>query len=99
MTASVLPPPAEPPPAELPPPPRREPGRSAAALAAATPDTRDRYLDLLRVGSIAVVVLGHWLMLTITVSEGRVRAGNVLAAVPAAQALTWVFQVMQVFFL
>ena len=73
--------------------------RSAAELAAATPDHRDRYLDLLRVGSIATVVLGHWLMLTITVSGGRVRAGNALAAVPAAQLLTWVFQVMPIFFL
>lgn len=75
------------------------PHRRAAELAAATPDHRDRYLDLLRVGSIATVVLGHWLMLTITVSGGRVRAGNALAAVPATQLLTWVFQVMPIFFL
>ena len=78
---------------------RRRPDLSAAALAAATPDSRDRYLDLLRVGSIAAVVLGHWLMLTVTVSGGHVRAGNVLSAVPAAQLLTWAFQVMPIFFL
>jgi hypothetical protein len=72
---------------------------SAAALAAATPDTRDRYLDLLRVGSIATVVLGHWLMLTVGVSGGHIKAGNVLALLPGAQLLTWVFQVMPIFFL
>ncbi|GAA0218806.1 acyltransferase [Cryptosporangium japonicum] len=72
---------------------------SAAELAAATPATRDRYVDALRVVSIGVVVLGHWLMLTLTVDDGKLRAGNVLASVPAAQWLTWIFQVMPLFFL
>ncbi|SHM41703.1 acyltransferase family protein [Cryptosporangium aurantiacum] len=72
---------------------------SAAALAAATPADRDRYVDALRVLSIGVVVLGHWLMLTLQVDDGRLRAGNVLAELPAAQLLTWVFQVMPLFFL
>jgi hypothetical protein len=71
---------------------------SPSALAAATPITRDRYLDFLRVFSIGVVVLGHWLMLTITLSNGRVQVGNILATVPAARLLTWVFQVMPLFF-
>ncbi|GAA3384312.1 acyltransferase family protein [Cryptosporangium minutisporangium] len=73
--------------------------RSAAALAAATPADRDRYVDLLRIVSIGVVVLGHWLMLTLRVDDGRLRAGNVLAELPAAQLLTWAFQVMPLFFL
>lgn len=73
--------------------------RSAAELAAATPVTRDRYVDLLRVFSIGVVVLGHWLMLTLVVDDGELRTGNVLATLPAAQALTWLFQVMPLFFL
>ncbi|MFI5957018.1 acyltransferase [Cryptosporangium sp. NPDC051539] len=72
---------------------------SPSVLAARTPASRDRYLDLLRVGSIGVVVLGHWLMLTLSVENGRLRAGNVLADLPAAQLLTWVFQVMPLFFL
>ncbi|TQS41568.1 acyltransferase family protein [Cryptosporangium phraense] len=72
---------------------------SASRLAAATPATRDRYIDLLRVFSIGVVVLGHWLMLTLSVSSGRLQVGNVLADLPAAQLLTWVFQVMPLFFL
>ncbi|MFF3775449.1 acyltransferase [Streptomyces sp. NPDC002232] len=68
---------------------------SARELAAATPATRDRYVDLLRVASLAVVVLGHWLMAAVT-ADGQV--GNLLAAVPELQAVTWVFQVMPVFF-
>ncbi|CAM5499283.1 acyltransferase [Streptomyces tanashiensis] len=70
-------------------------GISARELAAATPATRDRYVDLLRVASLAVVVLGHWLMAAVT-ADGQV--GNLLAVVPELQAVTWVFQVMPVFF-
>ncbi|MEW1697905.1 acyltransferase [Streptomyces sp. NPDC091278] len=67
----------------------------ARDLAAATPASRDRYVDLLRVASLGVVVLGHWLMAAVT-AEGQV--GNLLAVVPELQAVTWVFQVMPVFF-
>ncbi|MFE1443352.1 acyltransferase [Streptomyces sp. NPDC058739] len=68
---------------------------SAAELAAATPASRDRYVDLLRVASLAVVVLGHWLMAAVT-DDGKV--GNLLAVVPGLQILTWALQVMPVFF-
>ncbi|MDQ1656270.1 MAG: hypothetical protein QOD41_1353 [Cryptosporangiaceae bacterium] len=71
---------------------------SAAGLAAATPASRDRYMDLLRVAAIAVVVTGHWLMATLTTGPGGVRAGNAIAELPGARYLTWVFQVMPVFF-
>ncbi|GAA2797180.1 acyltransferase family protein [Streptomyces showdoensis] len=70
-------------------------GTSARDLAAATPASRDRYVDLLRVASLAVVVLGHWLMAAVT-ADGQV--GNLLAVVPGLQALTWALQVMPVFF-
>ncbi|MFF8838363.1 acyltransferase [Streptomyces sp. NPDC015130] len=68
---------------------------SARDLAAATPASRDRYIDLLRVASLAVVVLGHWLMAAVG-ADGQV--GNLLAVVPELQLVTWVFQVMPVFF-
>ncbi|MGW5422341.1 acyltransferase family protein [Streptomyces sp. NPDC003943] len=68
---------------------------SARDLAAATPATRDRYIDLLRVASLAVVALGHWLMAAVT-PDGQV--GNLLAVVPGLQILTWALQVMPVFF-
>ncbi len=68
-------------------------------LAAATPARRDRYVDFLRVASLAVVMLGHWLMAAIEWHDGRLRAANVLEAAPALQWLTWAFQIMPVFFL
>ncbi|MGA4866080.1 acyltransferase family protein [Streptomyces lavendulocolor] len=68
---------------------------SVSELAARTPDTRDRYIDLLRVASLATVVLGHWLMAAVT-ADGSV--GNLLAVVPQLQVLTWVLQIMPVFF-
>ena len=69
-------------------------GSSVRELAAATPGTRDRYVDLLRVASLGTVVLGHWLMAAVT-GDG---VGNLLAVVPGLQMLTWVLQIMPVFF-
>ncbi|MFJ8668266.1 acyltransferase [Streptomyces sp. NPDC093600] len=70
-------------------------GISARKLAAATPATRDRYIDLLRVALLGVVVLGHWLMAVVG-ADGRV--DNLLAVVPELQVVTWGLQVMPVFF-
>jgi hypothetical protein len=69
-------------------------GTSVRELAAATPGTRDRYIDLLRVASLGTVVAGHWLMAAVT-DDGL---GNLLAVVPELQLLTWALQVMPVFF-
>lgn len=71
----------------------------AASLAAATPASRDRYVDFLRAFSISVVVLGHWLMAVVSFGPSGFRAGNALAFMPWLQPLTWVLQVMPVFFL
>lgn len=70
-------------------------GSSVRDLAAATPGTRDRYVDLLRVASLGTVVLGHWLMAVVS-GDGQV--GNLLAVVPELQVLTWALQIMPVFF-
>ena len=40
-------------------------------LAAATPATRNRVVDLLRAAAILVVVLGHWLIAAVTVRYGE----------------------------
>lgn len=69
-------------------------GSPVRVLAEATPATRDRYVDLLRVASLGAVVLGHWMMAAVT-PDG---VGNLLAVVPALQPLTWLLQVMPVFF-
>lgn len=71
----------------------------ARELAAGTPPHRNRYVDFLRAVSISVVVLGHWLIAVFTVQEERLVAGHLLAERPWTQALTWVFQVMPVFFM
>lgn len=78
---------------------------SASQLAATTPSTRDRYVDLPRVASLGTVVLGHWLMAAVTTGggdggggDGQVEVGNLLAVEPRLQILTWALQIMPVFF-
>lgn len=59
---------------------------------------RDRVIDALRVGSLLVVVLGHWLMASVAVVDGRVTGSNSLVSMPGLHPLTWVLQVMPLFF-
>jgi len=69
-------------------------------LVARTPATRNRYIDLLRVFSIFVVVLGHWLMAVIVIDAGGAITGdNILGMVSWMQFLTWGLQVMPIFFI
>ena len=73
---------------------------SAAATAAnRTPDTRNRYVDFLRAVSIMAVISGHWLIASPFVDAGQISLTSMLAERPWTQWLTWVFQVMPVFFL
>lgn len=67
--------------------------RSTAELAAATPAGRDRYADLLRLFSIGMVVLGHWVVALLTVYG----AGTVSTSLPLMLS-TWLWQVMALFF-
>jgi len=74
-----------------------------SAHTAAPPSTtargsRDRYVDLLRIISIAAVVVGHCIIAVVTFREGRFEGRNLLALSPASQILTWFLQVMPVFF-
>lgn len=62
---------------------------------------RDRVVDLLRVASLAVVIGGHALMLTVSDTagpDGGPTLGNVLGDIPALQPITWVLQIMPLFF-
>jgi fucose 4-O-acetylase-like acetyltransferase len=70
----------------------------AAAISAATPATRDRYVDLLRALSILVVVIGHWLMAAVYWKDGRLGGTNVLTVAGGVWVLTWILQVMPLFF-
>ena len=74
-----------------------------ASLAAATPATRDRYVDFLRVASLAGVILGHFLMAV--VDDRPAATGghafvftNMFALAPWTRPATWVLQVMPIFF-
>ena len=71
---------------------------SVTELAAATPASRDRYVDFLRALSIAVVVFGHWLMAIVFYEDGRVSGESALEVIPGTWLLTWVLQVMPIFF-
>jgi hypothetical protein len=72
---------------------------SAQELAAATPATRNRYADLLRVASIFVVVLGHWTMAVLSYHDGKFVGQNLLEIDPWTHILTWIFQVVPIFFI
>lgn len=71
----------------------------AGKMAAATPIERNRCVDFLRAASILAVILGHWIMAAPQVVDGTVRPGHMLDLAPWTQGLTWIFQVMPVFFL
>ena len=77
---------------------RRSAWRQARQLARRTPEARNRYVDFLRAASITVVVIGHWLMAAPWVEDGELRLGDMLHLAPWSQWMTWVFQVMPVFF-
>lgn len=64
-----------------------------------TPTSRDRALDVARLGSLLVVMFGHCALLLATIDPSGVRIGNLIAAVPAVAPLTWIAQVMPLFFL
>ncbi|MDP9494056.1 MAG: acyltransferase, partial [Actinomycetota bacterium] len=63
-----------------------------------TPADRNRVVDALRAGSILVVVFGHWLMAAITVDDGGLVPNHLLELAPMTHPLTWVLQVMPIFF-
>jgi fucose 4-O-acetylase-like acetyltransferase len=71
----------------------------AAKLAASTPESRNRYVDFLRAVSICAVVLGHWLMAAPYVDGSGIHISSMLEHQQWTRWMTWVFQVMPVFFL
>lgn len=74
-------------------------GLTVDALVDATPDSRDRVVDLLRAVSIAVVVLWHWTFSITQWRHGALRMPNPIGDVPGLWAGTWLLQVMPLFFL
>jgi hypothetical protein len=59
---------------------------------------RDRALDAARAVAMLAVAVGHWLVAEpITTAGGGLKVRDVLADLPAAGHLTWVFQVIPLF--
>lgn len=71
---------------------------SPAEVTAATPEGRYRSLDFLRLMSLVVVITGHGVMLMVTVTPDHLVFGNLLAGSVGLQALTWLLQVLPLFF-
>jgi hypothetical protein len=72
-----------------------EKAREAARL---TPVSRNRAADFYRMTAICFVVLGHWTLVSPYVPDTQLELRNILAQQPWTQYLTWLFQVMPVFF-
>jgi fucose 4-O-acetylase-like acetyltransferase len=67
------------------------------------PEGRDRFIDLLRGGSIAAVVVGHWLVADVRWSDpgsggGELVETSSLYEVPAMWPMTWLLVTIPLFF-
>ncbi len=71
----------------------------AKQMAAQTPAARNRYVDFLRAISILFVISGHWLIATAYYVDGELKVGDILSVQPWTQWLSWLFQVMPIFFM
>jgi peptidoglycan/LPS O-acetylase OafA/YrhL len=81
-------------------PDRRGWGRVVARIEAATPPDRDRAIDGLRALAIAGVVVGHFLVLALVARpDGALRVTSPLSWLPAFAPLSWVLQMLGLFFL
>src|SRR5262245_16872692 len=67
-------------------------------MSSAKPD-RDRAVDVARLGALLVVMLGPCALLLATIDASGLRIGNLLGELPVLTPITWVAQVMPLFFL
>jgi peptidoglycan/LPS O-acetylase OafA/YrhL len=71
-----------------------------AKIDAATPENRDRAVDGLRALAIVGVVVGHWLVMALTIDgAGALRVTSPLIHLPALAPVSWVLQMLGLFFL
>jgi surface polysaccharide O-acyltransferase-like enzyme len=72
----------------------------AAELARRTPPSRNRYVDFLRAVSMLVVIVGHWLAAAPYMdATGTLATYHILTVIPWTAWLTWIVQVMPIFFM
>ncbi|GIF67762.1 acyltransferase [Asanoa ishikariensis] len=60
---------------------------------------RDAGIDAVRALAIAGVVVGHWLVTALVIDDGALHVRSPLAALPAAQPVSWLLQTLGLFFL
>ncbi|MGI9606821.1 MAG: acyltransferase family protein, partial [Acidimicrobiales bacterium] len=72
---------------------------SVKDLAAAAKPDRNRAIDFYRAAAMIAVALGHWLALDVALdAAGEIRAGNALESAPSMAWVSWLLQVMPLFF-
>ncbi|QZH59471.1 acyltransferase [Mycolicibacterium farcinogenes] len=71
---------------------------SADAVTLTAKPDRDRAIDVARLSALLVVMFGHCALLLATIGSGGVQVGNILGALPELAPITWVLQVMPLFF-
>ncbi len=71
---------------------------SSADVTARTRVDRDRVIDVIRIVSLLDVVIGHTVMATSMIRDHVLIWDNLLNASTELQPLTWVFQIMPLFF-
>lgn len=75
-----------------------ERGRGVPATTEPITTQREIYVDFLRAFSLIVVVIFHWTFTILEFDRDVVRANNPIGSTPGAWILTWVLQVMPLFF-
>jgi peptidoglycan/LPS O-acetylase OafA/YrhL len=72
--------------------------RGVRQAADQTPEDRNRHVDMLRAFAITVVVIGHWLAVVVWTNDG-IEGRSALNYLQWGHPVTWVLQVMPLFFL
>jgi hypothetical protein len=73
--------------------------KSSKLNLSATPSSRNRAIDAYRAVAMCCVALGHWLAADVRLDlNGNLTGGNALKSMTQFHILTWIFQVMPVFF-
>ena len=71
---------------------------SPSEVARLTPVGRNRAVDLYRALAMIVVAIGHWLGMVVVLHDGELVGGNLLDFSPEYGWITWIGQVMPLFF-
>ncbi|MDT5328605.1 MAG: hypothetical protein QOF25_5757 [Mycobacterium sp.] len=74
-------------------------GTDARKVADDTAPGRDRAVDVARLAALVVVMFGHCALLLATIDTDGLHIGNLLGELPPIAPITWVAQVMPLFFL